>query len=423
MRVAELELDLEAFEGPLDLLLTLVLREELELADVDVTGIVLTFLDLPRQRDELDLEACGEFLVLVASLLELKARLLFGEDAGELEELDPELAAEELALRLEQYRRVKESAARAAAAGRRRPGAGAAGAGRRAAGAARRPPAAALPADLAVRGALPLAARAPGPAGLRARAGRALARRAGGGVPGPAGARPRRRGSHRAGRPVRADSRPAQAGRTCRREKERHVDSRPLRLIAPSPLEALARALEALLVIASAPLSVDDLAAAAADDPERIEAALRLLSERYSEGRSGIVLERVAGGYAFRASREAAAACSRLVERPVQRGLSQAALETLAIIAYLGPCTRPEIARIRGVAAESAVANLLERGLIAEAGRDGGAGGAIRYRVTALFERVFGLESLSQLPRVDELGDGSEQIRSRLESVAERRGA
>jgi segregation and condensation protein A len=111
MRVAELELDLEAFEGPLDLLLTLVLREELELADVDVTGIVLTFLDLPRQRDELDLEACGEFLVLVASLLELKARLLFGEDAGELEELDPELAAEELALRLEQYRRVKESAA------------------------------------------------------------------------------------------------------------------------------------------------------------------------------------------------------------------------------------------------------------------------------------------------------------------------
>jgi segregation and condensation protein B len=201
------------------------------------------------------------------------------------------------------------------------------------------------------------------------------------------------------------------------------VDSRPLRLIAPSPLEALARALEALLVIASAPLSVDDLAAAAADDPGRVEAALRLLSERYSEGRSGIVLERVAGGYAFRASREAAAACSRLVERPVQRGLSQAALETLAIIAYLGPCTRPEIARIRGVAAESAVANLLERGLIAEAGRDGGAGGAIRYRVTALFERVFGLESLSQLPRVDELGDGSEQIRSRLESVAERRGA
>jgi segregation and condensation protein A len=110
MRVAELELDLEAFEGPLDLLLTLVLREELELADVDVSAIVLTFLRILEERDELDLEACGEFLVLVASLLELKARLLFGEDAGELEELEPELAAEELARRLEQYRRIKEAA-------------------------------------------------------------------------------------------------------------------------------------------------------------------------------------------------------------------------------------------------------------------------------------------------------------------------
>ncbi|MGZ4410514.1 MAG: SMC-Scp complex subunit ScpB [Gaiellaceae bacterium] len=201
------------------------------------------------------------------------------------------------------------------------------------------------------------------------------------------------------------------------------MDARPLRLIAPSPLEALGRVLEALLVVSSTPLAVDDLAEIADDDPIRVEAALRLLTERYSEGRSGIVLEHVAGGYAFRAAREAAAACSRLVERPVQRGLSQAALETLAIVAYLGPCTRPEIARIRGVAAESAVANLLERGLIAEAGRESGGGGAIRYRVTQLFERVFGLESLSELPRVDELGDSADEIRSRLEAVAERRGA
>ncbi|MGZ4385344.1 MAG: SMC-Scp complex subunit ScpB [Gaiellaceae bacterium] len=200
------------------------------------------------------------------------------------------------------------------------------------------------------------------------------------------------------------------------------MDARPLRLIAPSPLEALGRVLEALLVVSSTPLAVDELAEIADDDPIRVEAALRLLTERYSEGRSGIVLEHVAGGYAFRAAREAVAACSRLVERPVQRGLSQAALETLAIVAYLGPCTRPEIARIRGVAAESAVANLLERGLIAEAGRESGGGGAIRYRVTQLFERVFGLESLSELPRVDELGDSADEIRSRLEAVAERRG-
>jgi segregation and condensation protein B len=201
------------------------------------------------------------------------------------------------------------------------------------------------------------------------------------------------------------------------------MDDRPLRLITANPLDQLARTLEALLVVASAPLSVDDLAEAAADDRERVEMALGLLSERYAEGRCGIVLEHVAGGYAYRASRAAAEACARLFERPVQRNLSQAALETLAVVAYLGPCSRPEIARIRGVAADSAVAGLLERGLIAEAGRDDGIGGAIRYRVTPLFERVFGLESLSELPRLDDLGDETDAIRARLESVAERRGA
>lgn len=199
---------------------------------------------------------------------------------------------------------------------------------------------------------------------------------------------------------------------------------RPLRLVVANPLDALARTLEALLVVASAPLSVAELAVAAEEDSERVETALRLLGERYSEGRSGIVLERVAGGWAFRASRDAAGACGRLFERPVQRGLSQAAMETLAIIAYLGPCTRPEIARIRGVAADSAVAGLVERGLISEAGReDGVGGGALRYRTTPLFERVFGLESLSQLPRVDDLGDDAEQIRERLHAVAHQRSA
>jgi segregation and condensation protein B len=199
---------------------------------------------------------------------------------------------------------------------------------------------------------------------------------------------------------------------------------RPLRLVVANPLDALARTLEALLVVASAPLSVAELAAATEEDSERVETALRLLGERYSEGRSGIVLERVAGGWAYRASRDAADACSRLFERPVQRGLSQAALETLAIVAYLGPCTRPAIARIRGVAADSAVAGLVERGLITEAGReDGSAGGAVRYRTTPLFERVFGLESLSQLPRLEELGDGADEIRERLHAVAEQRSA
>src|SRR5205085_7772084 len=132
-----------------------------------------------------------------------------------------------------------------------------------------------------------------------------------------------------------------------------------------------------------------------------VEEALALVGERFAEGRSGIVLEHVAGGWAFRAAREEADACARLFERPAQRNLSQAALETLAIVAYLGPCSRPDIARIRGVAADSAVANLVERGLITEAGRDDGAGGAIRYRTTPLFERVFGLERLTELQLTD----------------------
>ena len=198
---------------------------------------------------------------------------------------------------------------------------------------------------------------------------------------------------------------------------------RPLRLISSNPLDQLARTLEALLVVASAPLPVEELAAAADDDPERVETALGLLRERYREGRSGIVLEHVAGGYAFRAAREAAEACGRLFERPVQRGLSQAALETLAIVAYLGPCTRPDIARIRGVAADSAVAGLVERGLIAEAGRSDEPGGAVRYRTTALFERVFGLESLAALPRLDDVADDEDELRGRLEAVAARRPA
>jgi segregation and condensation protein B len=201
---------------------------------------------------------------------------------------------------------------------------------------------------------------------------------------------------------------------------------RPLRLIPTSPTSLavgeLARTIEALLVVASQPLTVDELADATGDDPEHVEAALELLGDRFSEGRSGIVLEHVAGGWAFRASRDAAEACARLFERPVERGLSQAALEVLSIAAYLGPCSRPEIARIRGVNVDGVVAGLVERGLLAESGREQDFG-AVRYRTTPLFERVFGLESLAALPRVDDLGADVTEIRERLEAVAEKRPA
>jgi segregation and condensation protein A len=109
--VHDLDLDLEAFEGPFDLLLTLVLKDELELADVEVAGVVLAFVERLAERESADLEACGEFLVLVSALLELKARALFPEeDELPFEELDPEEAAGELAERLALYRRFKAAA-------------------------------------------------------------------------------------------------------------------------------------------------------------------------------------------------------------------------------------------------------------------------------------------------------------------------
>ncbi len=108
--VRELELDLEGFEGPFDLLLTLVVKDQLPPADIDMATIVVAFVEHLAERDELDLDACGEFLVLIASLLELKARHLFPDEEAELAELEPEAAAEELARRLAEYRRMKEAA-------------------------------------------------------------------------------------------------------------------------------------------------------------------------------------------------------------------------------------------------------------------------------------------------------------------------
>jgi segregation and condensation protein B len=198
----------------------------------------------------------------------------------------------------------------------------------------------------------------------------------------------------------------------------------PLRLITTevTPAAEVAKTVEALLVVATQPLPVEEIAAAAEVDVLHVGEALEILSERYCEESSGIVLELVAGGWAFRASSAASEACARLFEKPVEKGLSQAALETLAIVAYLGPVSRPEIARIRGVNVDGVVAGLVERGLIAEGGRDDEFG-AIRYRTTPLFERVFGLESLAALPRVDDLGADVTEIRERLEAVAEKRPA
>jgi len=109
-RLADLELDLDVFAGPFDLLLTLILREEVDLLEVDLAEIVITYIDHLERRGELDLEAATEFLVLIAALLELKSRLMLpGEQLDELE-LDPDEAASELLERLLVAHRYRDAA-------------------------------------------------------------------------------------------------------------------------------------------------------------------------------------------------------------------------------------------------------------------------------------------------------------------------
>jgi segregation and condensation protein A len=111
VRLVDLELDLDVFAGPFDLLLTLILREEVDLLEVDLAEIVISYIDHLEQTGELDLDAATEFLVLIAALLELKSRLLLpGEDMQELIELDPGEAAEELLARLLDAHRYRSAA-------------------------------------------------------------------------------------------------------------------------------------------------------------------------------------------------------------------------------------------------------------------------------------------------------------------------
>jgi len=104
-----LDLDLDVFAGPFDLLLTLILREEVDLLEVDLADVVITYIDHLERRGELDLEAATEFLVLIAALLELKSRLMLPGAEQEAEELGPEEAVEELLARMLEYRRYRDA--------------------------------------------------------------------------------------------------------------------------------------------------------------------------------------------------------------------------------------------------------------------------------------------------------------------------
>ena len=158
----------------------------------------------------------------------------------------------------------------------------------------------------------------------------------------------------------------------------------------------LARTLEALLFLSPEPVPTGDLAEACAVDADEVAAALEELGELFAPGERGLELREVAGGWTLSSAPETEAAARRLLAKPRTPPLTPAQAETLAIVAYLQPVSRPEMTRIRGVSADSAAGTLLERGLIEEGGRS--QFGATLYRTTPLFLKLFGLTSLDDLP-------------------------
>jgi segregation and condensation protein B len=184
----------------------------------------------------------------------------------------------------------------------------------------------------------------------------------------------------------------------------------------------LARTVEALLFLSADPLSLADLVEATQAGEGAVRAALAVLAEDYAPGRRGIRLRELGGGFTLASDPDAEHAARRLLSRPRVSTLSPAQAETLAIVAYLQPISRPEITRIRGVSADSATATLLDRGLIEEAGRS--QFGAILYRTSVLFLKLFGLRTLQELPDVarwDPTPEEQAELRERLLRAGEAR--
>jgi segregation and condensation protein B len=187
-------------------------------------------------------------------------------------------------------------------------------------------------------------------------------------------------------------------------------------------MDQLARQLTALLFCSPSPASREDLVEALQCDDAALDEALAELEQEFAEGNRGIVLRVIGGGYAFASDPEAESAVRRLLAKPRTPPLTQAQAECLAITAYLRRASRPEIARIRGVNSDSAIATLEERGLVEESGRS--RFGAIVYRTTPLFEKLFGLESLDALPELsmfDASAEEEQELREKLLKAGEQR--
>jgi segregation and condensation protein B len=185
-------------------------------------------------------------------------------------------------------------------------------------------------------------------------------------------------------------------------------------------MSSMEQTVEALLFLSPEPVTTAELAEACDATEAEIDRAIDLLGTSL-EGR-GVVLREVAGGWTLAAHPDAEQEARRLLAKPKTPPLTQAQAETLAIVAYLQPVSRPEIARIRGVSSESAVQTLTERGLIEESGRS--RFGAVIYRTTPLFERLFGLAGLDRLPdpaRFDPSPEDESELRERLLKAGEQR--
>ena len=189
-------------------------------------------------------------------------------------------------------------------------------------------------------------------------------------------------------------------------------------------MNALQRTVEALLFLAPEPVSLEDLASATVAEQHEVFKAVGDLREHYDYEGRGLVVREVAGGYTLATHPDAEPTARRLLAKPRTPPLTPAQAETLAIVAYLQPVSRPEIARIRGVNSESATATLLERGVIEEAGRS--QFGAVLYRTTPLFLKLFGLRSVKELPDVAQWDPSPEEqaeLRDRLLRAGEARAA
>jgi segregation and condensation protein B len=184
----------------------------------------------------------------------------------------------------------------------------------------------------------------------------------------------------------------------------------------------LSRTIEALLFLSPEPVRLPDLVEATEASEGQVAEAIELLREDLAEGRRGIVLRAVSGGFALASDPASEDAARRLLARPRTPALTQAQAETLAIVAYLQPVSRPEVARIRGVSSDSAVSSLTERGLIEERGRT--QFGAVTYGTTPLFEKLFGLSGLDALPdpaQFDPTPEDERELRERLLKAGEQR--